>query len=64
MKFLVDMLNEYVIHDRDLLELASTLLPFPLLQMARTFLLLHTFTIPFVLRGVVDEVLSTKPLWP
>jgi predicted membrane chloride channel (bestrophin family) len=52
---LVDMLNEYVIHYRDLLKLASTPLPFPLLQMARTFLFLYTFTIPFVLRGVVDE---------
>lgn len=52
---LVDILNEYVIHYRNLLKLASTPLPFPLLQMARTFLFLYTFTIPFVLRGVVDE---------
>jgi len=28
-----------------------------LLQMGRTFLFLWTFTIPFVLRGVVDEII-------
>lgn len=52
---LIDLLNDFVLHYRNLLKLASTPLPFPLLQMARTFLLIWTFTIPFVLRGVVDE---------
>jgi len=55
---LLDMLNEFVIHYRNLLILASTPLPFPMLQMGRTFLFLWTFSIPFVLRGVVDEMLS------
>ena len=52
---LVDMLNEFIVHFRNLLKLASTPLPFPLLQMGRTFLFLWTFSIPFVLRGVVEE---------
>jgi predicted membrane chloride channel (bestrophin family) len=50
---LVDMLNEFVTHYRDLLKLAST--PFPLLDLTRTFLLVYIFTIPFALRGVVDD---------
>ncbi len=52
---LMDMMNDFVTSYRDLLVLASTPLPFPLLQMARTFLFLWTFSLPFVLRGVVDE---------
>ena len=52
------MLNEFDIHYRNLLKWASTPLPFPLVQMGRTFLFLWTFTIPFVLRGVVEERFS------
>lgn len=50
-----DMLDGFARSYRELLALASTPLPFPLVQMARTFLFLWTFTIPFVLRGVIDE---------
>jgi predicted membrane chloride channel (bestrophin family) len=50
---LLNMLNDYVHEYRNLLKLASTPIPFPLIQMARTFLFLWTFTIPLVLRGVV-----------
>lgn len=52
---LLDLLHDFCVAYRQLLVLASTPLPFALVQMARTFLLLWTFTIPFVLRGVVDE---------
>jgi Bestrophin, RFP-TM, chloride channel len=51
---LLNMLNDYVHEYRNLLKLASTPIPFPLIQMARTFLFLWTFTIPLVLRGVVS----------
>ena len=53
---LIELLNSYMSNYRDLLKLASTSLPFPLIQMARTFLFLWVFTIPFVLRGVIHEV--------
>lgn len=33
-------------------------IPFPWLQMARTFLFIWTFTIPLVLRGVTQEIWS------
>lgn len=56
---LMDMLNDFVVSYRDLLALASTPLPFPLLQMARTFLIIWTFSIPFVLREVVDQAFVT-----
>jgi hypothetical protein len=52
---LVDMLNAFTRGYRELLDLASTPMPFPLVQMARTFLFLWTFTIPFTLRGVIQE---------
>jgi len=55
---LMDMLTEFVVHYRNLLKCASTPLPFPLVQMGRTFLFLWTFTIPLVLRGVVEELYS------
>lgn len=54
---LMDMMNDFVTSYHELLVLASTPLPFPLLQMARTFLFLWTFSLPFVLRGVVEEAL-------
>jgi predicted membrane chloride channel (bestrophin family) len=53
----MDMMNDFCSSYRELLVLASTPLPFPLLQMARTFLFLWTFSLPFVLRGVVEEAL-------
>lgn len=56
---LMDSLNDFVTTYRDLLVFASTPLPFPLLQMARTFLFIWTFSIPFVMRGVVDEAFVT-----
>ena len=55
---LIDALNEFVVHYRNLLKCASTPLSFQLVQMGRTFLFLWTFTIPLVLRGVVGEIYS------
>eukprot|EP00934_Nitzschia_sp_Nitz4_P001727 Nitzschia sp. Nitz4//scaffold291_size36643//7821//8750//NITZ4_007761-RA/size36643-processed-gene-0.26-mRNA-1//-1//CDS//3329546121//1727//frame0 len=52
---LMDCVQTYSRHFNQLRILASTPLPFPLVQMSRTFLFLWTFTIPLVLRGVVDE---------
>ncbi|CAJ1957969.1 unnamed protein product [Cylindrotheca closterium] len=54
---LVDLLNNYVANYKVLLALASTPIPFPLIQMARTFLFLYTFTIPFMMRGVAEDIL-------
>jgi len=51
----VDMLSQFVIYYRKLIIYASTPIPFPMVQMGRTFLFLWTFSIPFVLRGVVEE---------
>jgi predicted membrane chloride channel (bestrophin family) len=55
---MLDQLNEFTINYRNLLKCASTPLPFTLVQMGRTFLFLWTFTIPLVLRGVVNEIYS------
>mmetsp|Transcript_4561 Transcript_4561/g.12758 ORF Transcript_4561/g.12758 Transcript_4561/m.12758 type:complete len:294 (+) Transcript_4561:276-1157(+) len=55
---MLDLLNVYLAAYRELLKLASTPLPFPLVQMGRTFLFLWTFTIPFALVGIVDELYS------
>ncbi|CAB9522050.1 Bestrophin, RFP-TM, chloride channel [Seminavis robusta] len=55
---MMDALNEFVVSYRDLLKCASTPLPFTLVQMGRTFLFIWTFSIPFVLRGVVSEIYS------
>eukprot|EP00536_Pseudo-nitzschia_multiseries_P012060 jgi/Psemu1/308742/fgenesh1_kg.441_\ len=46
---LVNKLHEYTSSYTSLLTLASTQLPFPLVQMGRAFLLIWTFTIPLVL---------------
>jgi predicted membrane chloride channel (bestrophin family) len=53
---LLDVLDDFTQQYRSLLKLASTPLPFPMIQMARTFLFLWTFSIPFVLRGVINEI--------
>ena len=55
---MIDVLNEFVVHYRNLLKCASTPLSFQLVQMGRTFLFLWTFSIPLVLRGVVSEIYS------
>jgi predicted membrane chloride channel (bestrophin family) len=55
---MVDLLNEFVVNYRTLLILKSTPVPFAMIQMGRTFLFLFTFSIPLVLRGVVDEIYS------
>mmetsp|Transcript_2914 Transcript_2914/g.4718 ORF Transcript_2914/g.4718 Transcript_2914/m.4718 type:complete len:388 (-) Transcript_2914:63-1226(-) len=47
---LMSKLNEYVTDYRALLDLASTPMPFALVQMGRAFLFLWTFTMPLVLR--------------
>ena len=46
-----DLLHEFTIYYRNLLRLASTPMPFALVQMGRTFTLVWTLTIPFVLTG-------------
>lgn len=55
---LVDAINLYLTAYRQLLKLASTPLPFTMIQMGRTFLFLWTFTLPFALVGIVDEIIS------
>jgi predicted membrane chloride channel (bestrophin family) len=55
---MLDQLDEFTVHYRNLLKCASTPLPFTMVQMGRTFLFLWTFTIPLVLRGVVNEIYS------
>lgn len=48
---LMDLLHEFMISYRDLLRLASSSLPFALVQMGRTFIFIWTLTIPLVLVG-------------
>ena len=55
---MVDLLNVYLSAYRELLKLASTPLPFAMIQMGRTFLFLFTFTLPFALVGIIDEIIS------
>jgi len=55
---MIDMLNDFAYYYRSLLILASTPLPFPLVQMGRTFLFIWTFSIPFVLLGIFSELVS------
>lgn len=55
---LLDQLNIYLSAYREILILASTPLPFTMIQMGRTFLFLWTFTMPFALVGIVDEIVS------
>lgn len=53
-----DMALRFVEAYRELLKLASTPLPFPMVQMGRTCLFLWVFTMPFVLIGVVANLAS------
>ena len=46
-----DLLHEFTVSYRNLLRLASTPMPFALVQMGRTFTYVWTLTIPFVLSG-------------
>ena len=55
---MMDLITTYTASYVNLLKLASTPLPFPLVQMGRTFLFLWTFTIPFALVGIVSELFS------
>lgn len=55
---MVDQLNMYLTAYRELLKLASTPLPFTMIQMSRTTLFLWIFTMPFALVGIVDEIIS------
>lgn len=52
---LMEDLNKFVENYRELLVLSSTPLPLAFLQLGRTFVLIFTFTMPFVLRGIVEE---------
>lgn len=53
----MDMLNDFTLNYWTLFVLALMPMPFPFLQMAQTFLFLWTFTIPFVLRGMINEAI-------
>jgi predicted membrane chloride channel (bestrophin family) len=55
---LIEKLSIYLNAYREALKLASTPLPFTMIQMGRTFLFLWTFTIPFALVGIIDEIVS------
>lgn len=55
---LVEQLSIYLNAYREVLKLASTPLPFTMIQMGRTFLFLWTFTMPFALVGVIGEIVS------
>jgi predicted membrane chloride channel (bestrophin family) len=48
---MVDLLHEFTMSYRNLLRIASTPLPFALVQMGRTFIFIWIVTIPFVLSG-------------
>ncbi|KAL3787271.1 hypothetical protein HJC23_004145 [Cyclotella cryptica] len=48
---MVDLLHEFTMSYRNLLRIASTPLPFALVQMGRTFIFIWVVTIPFVLSG-------------
>lgn len=53
---LVDMLNAYLYAYRDLLKIASTPLPFPMIQTGRTFLFIWIFSMPLALVGLDFEL--------
>lgn len=55
---MVDQLNVFLNAYREILLLASTPLPFTMIQMGRTFLFLWIFSMPFALVGIVDEIVS------
>jgi predicted membrane chloride channel (bestrophin family) len=55
---LLDHLNLFVAGYREVLKLASTPLPFTMIQMGRTFLFLWTFSLPFALVGAIGEFVS------
>jgi predicted membrane chloride channel (bestrophin family) len=55
---LLDGLSNYQNAYREVLKLASTPLPFTMIQMGRTFLFLWTFTMPFALVTVIDGIIS------
>lgn len=48
---MIDLLHEFTMSYRNLLRIASTPLPFALVQMGRTFIFIWVVTIPFVLSG-------------
>lgn len=56
---LVDMLVFFGSSYRDLLRLASTPLPFPMIQMGRTFLFLWVYTMPLALMGLEIQLIAT-----
>jgi len=58
---MIDQLHEFTVSYRNLLRLASSPLPFPLVQMGRTFTAVWTLSLPFVLIGddFAEDSLST-----
>lgn len=58
---LLGILSGYDAVYRDLIEIASTPLPFPLIQMGRTFLFLWTFSFPFLLNSMTDKLFNSVP---
>ena len=59
---LIDLLHEFTQIYRNLLRLASSPLPFVLVQMGRTFVFVYTLSIPFVLMGEKFEDYFTSAL--
>eukprot|EP00592_Proboscia_alata_P013456 CAMPEP_0194388840 /NCGR_PEP_ID=MMETSP0174-20130528/100610_1 /TAXON_ID=216777 /ORGANISM="Proboscia alata, Strain PI-D3" /LENGTH=183 /DNA_ID=CAMNT_0039180491 /DNA_START=732 /DNA_END=1283 /DNA_ORIENTATION=- len=55
---MADLMNSFSLSYMELLKLVSTPIPFALVQMGRTFLFLYVFSVPFVLLGVIEEMLS------
>lgn len=49
---MMGMLNEYLLAYRELLKFASTPLPFPMIQMGRTFLFVWIYSMPLALVGL------------
>jgi len=52
---ILEMCNRYVVAYTELMKFQSTPIPFPLLQMGRTILLIYTFTMPLALIGFVSD---------
>jgi len=48
---MLDLLHEFTISYRELVRLASTPIPFPLVQMGRTFMFIWVLSLPLVLSG-------------
>lgn len=58
---LIAKLNEFVVDYRAMLDLASTPIPFSLIQMGRSFLFLWVFSMPMILQeGLFQDLVSAE----